>query len=117
MSGRLSTSRSPVLRAKSLTNLMLSGRGLLSFRNGSSVVWSRARAASSRISETTEGMVYSSSACASSALTGGSFLIIGPESITRLWTGLRGGGEVGWSRDSGGGWRHRRRRRDIVLRC
>lgn len=62
MSGLLRTARSPVLRAKSVTNLMLVGFGDLTVRKGFNVVSTRCLVAASLISDNIAGTVTRCSA-------------------------------------------------------
>ena len=88
ISGLLSTAKSPVFLAKSVTILIDSMLGFLMARNGSSVVSTRERASTSLISETTAATVQSCSDFASKVEIEGSFFKIGPASRMIVCTGL-----------------------------
>src|ERR1700722_13006102 len=94
MSGRLSTSKSPVLLAKSVITFILADFGDLRVRNGSKVDSTRARVMASRISSIIAGMVNRVWAWPRSVDIGGSFFMIGPVSIMRLYIGFAVSGAI-----------------------
>ena len=71
-----------------MMTFILAGLGDLNVRKGSRVLSTLDLVTASRISSMTPGMVKMILAWPRSVDTGGSFLIIGPASMMRLWTGL-----------------------------
>lgn len=85
MSGLERTERSPVLREKSETNLMLSGFGVLTVRKGNMVISNRDRALASLTSSRIAGTVYSFSQLARRVEIDGLLLRIGLVSNIMEW--------------------------------